>query len=247
MLARDLFPRTLVLSLVRACAILVALLLGAGARASTDTVPPPRSEIDEGPPPFERPPERARRPVALVSEFLLALPTCQSGAAAEPCRALVPAIGAGFTALYRPYPYFSFGAGFSYARATATPPAGLLDGELFSVGAWGRVYFYEEGAFDPYLELELGYGSHTTALSAPGGARTEDSAFGPMTRVGGGLDFAVLTHLELGAAVGFTHLLVERGEHCGMEGCARGSAPNGAILGALALGLRATVLLGAPL
>ena len=247
MRTRDLFPKSLLRAVLRAFAAFVALFAGAPVWAATDHVPPPRAEIDQGPPPFERPAERARRPVALVSEFLLSLPTCQSGAAAEHCRALVPAVGAGFIALYRPYPYFSFGAGFSYARATATHADGLLDGELLSLGAWGRVYFYEEGAFDPYLELELGYGSHTTTLSGVDGERTEDSAFGPMTRVGGGLDVAVLTHLELGAAVGFTHLLIERGEHCGLEGCARGGAPGGAMLGALALGLRATVLLGAPL
>jgi hypothetical protein len=184
----------------------------------------------------------------VVSELTLSLPTCQSGAAAEPCRALVPAFGAGLVALYRPYPYFSFGAGFSFSRASATHhDDGLLDGELFSVGAFGRVYFYEEGAFDPYLELELGYGSLTTTFTSPSGARAEDSAFGPVARVGGGLDFAVLTNLELGGAIGFTHLLLERGEHCEVAGCARGGAPAGAMLGALAFGLRATVVFGAPL
>jgi hypothetical protein len=223
------------------------LLAATPVRAELNHVPPPRAEIDQGPPPFERAPERARRPVALMSEFLLSLPTCQSGAPAERCRALVPAVGAGFAALYRPYPYFSFGTGFSYARANATHAGGLLDGELLSLGAWGRVYFYEEGAFDPYLELELGYGSHTTTFSGKGGTRSEDSAFGPMSRVGGGVDFMMLENLELGGAVGFTHLLIERGEHCGANGCIRGSAPGGAMLGALAVGLRATVLLGAPL
>jgi hypothetical protein len=124
---------------------------------------------------------------------------------------------------------------------------GLLDGELFSVGAFGRVYFYEEGAFDPYLELELGYGSLSTTFTNTSGAHTEDSAFGPMARVGGGLDFVVLKNLELGGAVGFTHLLLERGKRCTSEGCARGSAPGGAMMGALTVGLRATVAFGAPL
>ena len=247
MRARDLFPNSRYVCVLRALAVFVTFLAGGRARAAPGHVPPPRAEIDQGPPPLERAPERARRPVALVSEGLLSLPTCQSLAGAEHCRALVPAVGVGFTALYRPYPYFSFGAGFSYARATATHAGGLLEGELLTGGAWGRVYFYEEGAFDPYLELMLGYGSNTTTLSGAGGAQSEASAFGPTTRVGGGIDVAVLSHLELGAAVGFAHLLIERGEQCKADGCVRGSAPGGAMLGALSIGLRATVLWGAPL
>lgn len=243
MLARDLFPTSHVL-LVPFCVAIFSVTL---AEASVSHVPPPRAELDPGPPPLERAPERARRPVALVSELRLSIPTCQSGPAAEPCRALVPAVGAGLVALYRPYPYFSFGAGFSYSRANATAHGdGLLDGELFSIGAVGRVYVYEEGAFDPYLELELGYGSLTTTFTTEG-ARYEESAFGPLARVGGGLDFVVLANLELGGAVGFTHLLLERGERCAAEYCARGSAPGGAMVGAFTAGLRATVILGAPL
>ncbi len=159
----------------------------------------------------------------------------------------MPAFGAGLVGLYRPYPYFSFGAGFSYSRANETYDGGLLDGELFSVGAFGRVYFYEEGVFDPYLELELGYGSLTTTFTSSDGGRSEDSAFGPLARVGGGLDFLVLPNLELGGSVGFTHLLLDRGEHCNIEVCEQGSAPGGAMLGALTVGLRATVALGASL
>ena len=171
---------------------------------------------------------------------------CRGGGFLEHCPLLGPAAGATLAALHRPNPFFAFGVGVSYSRAGADPEDGLVESELYAVGARGRVYFHEEGAFDPYLELELGYGSLTTTF-ATAGARTEDSAFGPMARVGGGLDFVVLTNLELGGAVGFTHLLLERGEHCTKEACARGGAPGGAMVGALAVGLRATVVLGAPL
>src|SRR5262245_46628676 len=112
MRARDLFPTWRILLGV---VFRVAIFSVTHGPASAADVPPPRPEHDQGPPPLERAPERARRPVALASELLVSLPTCQSGARAEPCRALVPAFGAGLAALYRPYPYFSFGAGFSYS------------------------------------------------------------------------------------------------------------------------------------
>ncbi|HEX6765634.1 MAG TPA: hypothetical protein VF103_09160 [Polyangiaceae bacterium] len=211
--------------------------------AEVGRVPPPRQEVDAGPPPLPRAPEHARRQVELVSSLDASLPTCQSGVDAERCTALSPAIGAGLSALYRENPYFAFGAGVGYSRSSGARLGGVLDGEAFTIGALGRVYLYEEGAFDPYLELELGYGSLRTTLVS-GGARYEHAAFGPAARVGGGMDFSVLPILELGMAVGFSHLLLERGETCAARGCAAGSAPSGAMVGSLMLGLRATVLLG---
>jgi hypothetical protein len=227
--------------------IFLAVLATASTAEADGRVPPPRPEVDAGPPPLPRAPEHARRPVELASELALSLPTCQSGAEAERCAALAPALGAGLAALYRQNPYFAFGAGVSFSRASSAYAGGVLDGETFAVGAVGRVYLYEEGAFDPYLELELGYGSLRTTLVGAGGARYEDAAFGPTARVGGGLDFVVMPSLELGAALGFSHLLLERGEECARGRCTAGSAPSGAMVGALVLGLRATVLLGKPL
>jgi hypothetical protein len=240
-------PAPLVRSFRAVWIFLFVLASASAARAENDRVPSPRLEIDAGPPPLPRAPEHARRPVELASELALSLPTCQSGADAERCAALAPALGAGLLALYRQNPYFAFGAAFSFSRSSSAQAGGLLDGETLAIGAVGRVYLYEEGAFDPYLELELGYGSLRTTLVSAGGARYEDSAFGPSARVGGGLDFVVLPSLELGAAVGFSHLLLERGRACQGERCTAGSAPSAAMVGALTLGLRATVLLGKPL
>jgi hypothetical protein len=216
------------------------------ARAEVGYVPPPRPELDPGPPPLPRAPEHARKPFELVTEVGAFFPTCQAGPGAERCRALAPAYGAGLTALHRAYPYFAFGGAVSYARAQSRASAGSLEGALIAAGAVGRVYLYEEGAFDPYLELELGYGSLRTTLVDHDGARREDRAFGPMARVAGGLDFIVLPALELGGALGFTHLLLERGEQCAAGSCVSGGAPSGAMVGALAFGLRAKLVLGAP-
>jgi hypothetical protein len=238
-----LFPKCPILRAVFIFLLLLAYV--PAARADVGRVAPPRPELDAGPPPLPRAPEHARKPFELVTEFGTSLPTCQSGAHAERCRALAPAFGAGVAVLYRPIPYFAFGGAVSYARARSVGAEGSLDGELVAGGALGRVYLYEEGVFDPYLELELGYGSLRTTLDDTG-SRHEDNAFGPLARVGGGLDFVVLPALELGAAVGFTHLLLERGAQCRGETCVAGGAPSGAMVGSLVFGLRAKLVLGPP-
>jgi hypothetical protein len=238
-----LFPKCPIL---RALFVFLLVLARApSARAEAARVPPPRPELDLGPPPLPRAPEHARKTFELVAEVGAALPTCRSGPDAERCRALAPAFGAGLMALHRAFPYFAFGGAASYARASGRATAGSLDGVLLGAGAVGRVYLYEEGAFDPYLELELGYGSLRTSLVDHEDVRHEDRAFGPLARVAGGLDFIVLPALELGGALGFTHLLLERGERCAAEACVSGGAPSGAMLGALAFGLRAKLVLGA--
>jgi len=229
-------------------AFLALLAYASPLRGEIGHVPPPRPDVDQGRAPLLRAPEHARKPVEVVSELTLSLPTCRSGAESERCTALDPALGGGLAVLHRPNPYFAFGAALAYSRATTSAHAeGALDGEMFGVGAHGRVYLYETGAFDPYLELELGYGSLRTTLVTVGGARYEDAAFGPTARVGGGADFVVLPSLELGGAFGFTHLLLERGERCAAERCVAGSAPSGAMVGAVVFGLRATLTVGGPL
>src|SRR5262249_36821505 len=152
---------------------------------------------------------------------------------------LGPALGGGVVALYRIVPYFAFGGSFSYSRTSGVTRSGALDGTLVAGGAAGRVYFYEEGVFDPYLELVLGFGSLTTTLVPTERARSADSAFGPMARVGGGLDFVVLPALTVGGAVAFGELVFERGEHCATGACDIGDPTSGAMAGAFVFGLHA--------
>jgi hypothetical protein len=182
-----------------------------------------------------------------VAELASSLPTCRDGRHAGRCTALAPALAAGVAALHRPVPYFAYGGGLSVAQANGATTEGRVTGELVAGGAIGRAYFYESGVFDPYLELELGYGSFRTALARGSGAREQASAFGPMARVGGGMDFVVMPALELGGVVAFRHLLLERGAVCEAGACRGSEVPSGAMLGALVVGLRATLVLGAPL
>jgi hypothetical protein len=149
--------------------------------------------------------------------------------------------------LHRPVPYFAFGGAFAYARARSVGDAGPLAGELFAGGAVGRVHLYEAGGFDPYLELELGYGRLRTTLRPASSERHDQLAFGPMARASGGFDFVVTPALVLGGAVGFRHLVLARGSECARGGCRSGGPPGGATLGGLVFGLRATLALGAPL
>jgi hypothetical protein len=223
---------------------LAALACAATARGEVGRVPPPRLERDAGPPPLPRSPEHGRRPVELLSEVGLLLPTCHDDFFAERCAALAPAVGALLVALHRPNPFFAFGAGVSYSRSSAAREGGVLEGEFLAVGASGRVYFFEEGAFDPYLELELGYASLKTTLTEGSVVRREDAAFGPGARVAGGLEFFVLPSLRLGGAFGMSQLLLDHGTACAAGRCVTGGTPSGALVGALGLGLRATVMLG---
>jgi hypothetical protein len=213
------------------------------ARADASRVPPPRAEIDAGPPPLPRTPELARRPFAVASELAWSLPTCRDGSHGAHCNVLAPAFGGGVALLHRPLPYFAFGGAFAVARATG----GGAEGELLAGGALGRVYFYESGAFDPHLELELGYGSLRTTLPSAAREPREERSFGAMARAGGGLDFVVLPALELGASLGYRQLVFERLATCASGACRAGAAPSGALTGALVVGLRATLVFGAPL
>jgi hypothetical protein len=235
-------------SLVFPLYTLLVVSIAAGARGETGHVPPPRPELDAGPPPMLRAPEHARRPFAFVPELALSLPLCEGGPGAEPCAALGPAFGGSLSGFYRIYPYFAFGARASYFRSRGSARGeSALGGEVIDGAAAGRVYFYESGAFDPYLELDLGYGSLDTSFVDASGKRHQLSAFGPTARVSGGLDFVVSESLELGGSFAFSHLLLANGRRCETTQCDYGSTPYGAAVGAVTLSLHATLTLGEPL
>lgn len=214
---------------------------------NAERVPPPPAEIDPGPPPHARAPTRSRRPVEVAPEARWSLPACGDGSAGERCRALGAALGGALVALYRPNPYFSFGAGVSYRRSAERHTAeGPLSGNALGIGADARVYLYEEGVFDPYLELHLGYAWLRTALFVEG-TRVEEAAFGPEARVGGGVEFVASSSLRLGGAIGSSHLFLARGERCVERRCIAGGAPGAAALSSFEIGLRASLLFGKPL
>jgi hypothetical protein len=193
----------------------------------------------------------------VTPEATVALLNCVGGAGSERCRALGPAFGAGVFALYRPTPYFAFGGLFSYSWSTGTLPAagaqatGPAETAEVSTENWGlslagRVYLLEAGYLDPYLELCFGYASFRTTFSAAG-SRSEDAAFGPSARAGGGVDAVLAEGLRLGVAGGYSELVFGRGERCRAGGCSVTSPAGGAVRGGWLGSVRVTLLFGDPL
>lgn len=171
--------------------------------------PPPLR--DEEPPPSPRAPELTRRSVEVLPQAKISLPTCEPSpnASRDPgsCAPTGPALGAELTALYRPSSYFAFGpnAAYSVARGHGTSAAST---RLLSLGVSARVYLLESGAFDPYLEAVFGCGSLTTRFSSAPTRTTEESAFGPLGRAGGGIGWFLSPSVKLGMTAGFTTLLL---------------------------------------
>src|SRR6187399_587451 len=161
-------------------------LAGLGLAAALAGPPPLR---DDEPLPWPRAPELARSPVELLPAFRVSLPLCNDGSARDGCDAPGPALGGELATLYRPTPYFAFGASASYAVAQGSLSGAPLSAKTLALGVSARVYLLESGALDPYLEALIGWGSLTTTLTPPGGLAQSESAFGPLGRTGGGIDW----------------------------------------------------------
>jgi hypothetical protein len=103
-------------------------------------------------------------------------------------------------------------------------------------GVVGRVYFADEGVWDPYLALTLGAGT----LQLEGGSDTRVSTTGFGARVAGGVDFALGSHLRLGPSASFAHWLAWSEERCSAGVCRDQPAVYGRLLGFATLGFRVT-------
>ena len=205
--------------------------------------PPPLR--DEEPRPWPRGPELSRKSVELLPQARVSLPTCQPGAGRASCDGLGPSVGGEVIALYRPSPYFAFGASAGYSVAHgALDNAGSTSAKTLSLGMVGRVYLLESGAFDPYLEALIGWGSTTTTVAFQPRSNDSDSAAGPLGRAGGGVDWMLSPSVKLGVTVAFTQLFLARGQSCRAAYCSSGWAPGGTVSGGLAAGLELGVLLG---
>jgi hypothetical protein len=205
--------------------------------------PPPPLRDDE-PLPWPRAPELARRPVELLPAAKVSLPRCEEGAGRARCDELGPSFGGELSALYRPTPYFAFGATAGYGVARGSVSGGALAATTLTLGVAARVYLLETGELDPYLDALFGWGALTTTLEAPNGLRDTDSAYGPLGRAGGGVDWMLSPTVKLGFNAGFMALLLARGERCHAGYCSDGPAVGGAMSGALTAGLELGILLG---
>lgn len=207
----------------------------------TGPYPPSARPRHDLPPPLARPREWPRRPFELSAALAAFLPNCGSGSIDDRgCLTVAPGSGIDVTLLYRVGPFFAFGAegaasGFAARGQGALSRAG---GGARFVGVVGRLYFAEQGPWDPYLGLTLGTG--TLDLSGPGAERARVSTSGLGGRVAGGVDFMLGSHLRLGPSASFAHWVAWSEASCSAGVCRDQPATYGRLLGFATLGVRLT-------
>ncbi len=206
----------------------------------TGLAPPKGYPAAQLPPPLAREREHARRPFELTAALASFLPSCSSGSIDDRgCLTVGPGSGIDAALLYRVGPFFGVGAE-GVLSGFATPAHGMLSGagggaRLF--GVVGRVYFADQGAWDPYVALTLGVGT-LMLRGAPGGAR--ESTSGLAGRVAGGIDYVVSSHWRLGPTASFAHWVAWTEATCNGDVCRDAPATYGRLLGFATLGFRLT-------
>jgi hypothetical protein len=205
----------------------------------TGPQPPTAAPADDLPPPLARPRELPRRPFEISASLAAFLPSCGSGSIDDRgCLTVAAGSGIDVTLLYRVGPFFAVGAegavsGFASRGQGAWSGAG---GGARFFGVAGRVYFAEQGVWDPYVALTLGVG----ALQLAGVDDTRVSTRGLGARVAGGVDFALGSHFRLGPSASFAHWLAWSEERCNAGVCRDQPAAHGRLLGFATLGFRLT-------
>jgi hypothetical protein len=150
----------------------------------------------------------------------------------------------GLNLLLRPSPYFAFGGEVRLLAFTfGNRP--LARASASFAGVAGRVYFFEDGNIDPYLELGLGVGSLDMTARDGGPELSEEADFAPAARVAGGIDFVFSSHLRAGPFLGLTRYAPASVVHCAAGSCAALETRfSGIAIGATSLGVRLTLAAG---
>jgi len=142
--------------------------------------------------------------------------------------------------LFRPNPYFAFGASarrFAFGLGGSAGGSEARGGALFW-GLTGRAYFLEAGLVDPYLELALGGGS--LGLEVSGSVRAEEQVpFAFAARSAAGVDLLLNGWLRVGSFLSLTRFVPSSVAHCEGLGCSARSADSSWLaVGATSLGVR---------
>lgn len=197
---------------------------------------PPRASLPGSLPlPEPRPRQSPRRPLELSLAVSAFLPNCGSGSLNDRfCLTVAPGLGAELSLLYRVTPYFAFGAEAALSGFAGRGRGWLSSsgGDARFFGAAGRVYFADDGRWDPYLALTLGAGALT--LQGDDSKLEPAATKGLGARVAGGVDVVLGSHVRVGPSASFAHWVAW-------------SSPGGAygrMLGFATLGLRVTASLG---
>ncbi len=237
--------------IVAGCLALACFSVSTLARAESaagEHAPPP-IVLDAPSPPELPPPEYARRPFELTAELVIGLPDCTQGSSDnQRSDSMVAGPGFGATALWRPTPYFALGGtvsalsfGFRPAQASGLE-SGSASGQFW--GLLGRVYFFDHGLVEPYLQLGLGRaGVATRAREIE--AEYQENSTGLAFRVGGAIEFYLGRHVRLGPAFDWTRFNVQQMRRCGQGRCIDlDQASYGHGIGFSSVSLRLSVLLG---
>ncbi|HET9932269.1 MAG TPA: hypothetical protein VFQ35_16310 [Polyangiaceae bacterium] len=200
--------------------------------------PPALAELPAPAAPVDEPPELPRRTFELWPAAGLSLPQCGVSSGTG-CAALSAGPELGLVGLMRPLPHFAFGASARRATFSAKPAEDTwrtsATMSLFSVV--GRVYAFEGGRFDPYLELDLGAGSLGVEVTGHG-AHKEEALFSPAVRSVLGVDVVLSGWLRAGAFLAYARYFPGTVSFCSDLGCGAVAASNsGLTLGSLSLGV----------
>ena len=232
-------------SLTSAQADLQQLPLPYGEWRGTGFPPPTARPKTDLPPPLARPRQLPRRPFELSAALSTFLPSCGSGSI-DDRNCLTVSAGSGIDAsvLYRVVPFFAVG-GEAALSGFGGRGRGLLSrasGDARFFGVAGRVYFADDGAWDPYLALTLGAG--TLRLRDVGANEAFESNTGFGARIAGGLDYVVDSHFRVGAAASLSRWVAWSESRCVARICQDEAAAYGQILGFATLGFRVTASFG---
>lgn len=219
----------------------------ADAQGAPDVAPayrlPPAGPLPPPPSPLREEPSYARRSFELALGPNAGLIGCTGSAPgsaleSDPCRDLNYGFGAELDALWRMSGHWAIGARLEYthfawdAGLAFGPQAGGGAGRWPFVGLEGRGYLFDEGAFDPYLGVALGWGFLSMGWRE-GGAEPAAKRESLATVVSAGATWWVSGHLRLGPSLSFLFQPFGGAEYCNggvcLDGSALGRVPNRAL------------------
>jgi hypothetical protein len=182
--------------------------------------------------------------------LFLIFPQCVAGdRSSDRCDGVGTGLGIEFSALWRVVPYFAWGGTFGLGGLYYNPPSRLAirdpTAAAVFIGLLGRVYFVDEGSFDPYLELGLGGGAMATTGREADDVVYDHTSGGGAIRAGAGIDFYLSRTLRLGPSLSWTRIFVDKVQRCERDGsCTDLSTDDGYLAGHVDVSVKLTIMLG---
>jgi hypothetical protein len=204
---------------------------------------PPAGPLPPPPSPLRDEPAYARRSFEVALGPNAGLLGCTGSAPgnalqSDPCRSLSPGFGAEAQGLWRMTGHWALGARLEYthfswdARLAFGPQAGGGSGRWPFVGLEGRGYLFDEGAFDPYLGVALGW-SFLSMGWREGAAEPSVRRESLSTVVSAGASWWVSGHMRVGPSLSFLWQPFGGIERCEggvcIDGTGLGRVPNRAL------------------